>query len=145
MKDHTCIFCKIIAREEPASFVYEDDEIIGFMNNRPVHAGECLLIPKHHIDHFTDMDEKLATHIMEIAQRLAARIKEKIKPQRIGYVVAGYGVTHAHLIIIPQYHTNDITCQHFAVLKNGEIHFSDQYIPLATRNDLDDVANKIRL
>ncbi len=145
MKNNSCIFCKIIIREEPASFVYEDDEIIGFMNHKPIHVGECLIIPKKHIDHFTDIDGKLAGHIMEIAQRLATKIKEKFHPQRIGYVVSGYGVPHAHFIIVPLHHTNDITSEHFAFLENNEIHFSDKHIPLATREELDGIANEIRL
>lgn len=145
MKDDKCVFCRIIASEALASRVYEDDRILAFMNHRPVHPGECLLIPKEHIDHFTDIDDETAAHIMRTAQKLANNIRKALKPQRVGYVVAGYGVAHAHLIIIPQHHANDITCQHFAVLDNGEIRFSVQHIPLASREELDKVAAKIRL
>ncbi len=139
----SCIFCEIVAGRAPSSKVYEDSEILGFLNIKPPHPGECLLIPKQHVDHFTDID--LAARIMKIAQRLANRIRDVYKPQRVGYVVAGYGVAHAHLIVIPQWHTNDITCQHFAVLNNGEIAFTDAHIPVAPREELDQVAERLRI
>lgn len=140
-----CIFCEIVAGSAPSSRVYEDQEILGFLNIKPAHPGECLLIPKHHVDHFTDLDVEIAARIMMVAQRLANRIREVYRPQRVGYVVAGYGVAHAHLIIVPQWHTNDITCQHFAVLNDGEIQFTDAHIPLAPRDELDLVAKKLRI
>lgn len=140
-----CIFCKIVERKEPASFVYEDDRAVGFLNYRPVHPGECLVIPKKHIDHFTDIDSDLALHIFSIGMKIADRIREQLNPRRVGFVVAGYGVAHAHLIVIPQYHANDITCQHFAVLRDGEITFTDKHIPIVSRKELDEVAGKLKI
>lgn len=139
-----CIFCKIIKRELPASIFYEDNKILGFMNHKPVHPGECLFIPKEHIDHFMDIDDELAVKIMRLGQKLSRYIREVIKPERVGYVVAGYGVAHAHLIVIPQYHTNDITCQHFAILDSGKIIFTDEHIPIASRDILDDMASRLK-
>src|SRR5215470_14112050 len=110
VSDSTCVFCKIVAGIEPASKFYEDAEILGFMNYKPVHPGECLLIPKAHIDHFMDIDDELAARIIRLGQRLCRKIRAQINPDRVGYVVAGYGVPHAHLIVIPNYHANDITC-----------------------------------
>lgn len=145
VRDKNCVFCKIIAREEPASFVYEDDHIVGFLNNRPPHAGECLLIPKVHIDHFTDLDENIAMNIMAIGQRLARKIKDTFNPERVGYVVSGFGIPHAHLIIVPLHHHQDITSRHYAFLKDGEIHYSEQQIPLVDRGELDRISALIRL
>jgi len=115
------------------------------MNIKPSHPGECLLIPKEHIDHFTDIKEDLAAKIIKIGQRLANKIRKELNPQRVGYIVAGYGVPHAHLIIVPQHHTNDITCEHFAVLENGKIHFTDQHIPIVDRKDLDAMAKRLKV
>jgi histidine triad (HIT) family protein len=117
--DSTCIFCKIVEGTEPASKFYEDEDILGFMNHKPVHPGECIFIPKAHINHFMDINDELAARIMKLGQRLCRTVREKLNPDRVGYVVAGYGVPHAHLIVIPNYHANDITCEHFAVLKEG--------------------------
>lgn len=142
--NQNCIFCKIINRELPASIFYEDKEILGFMNHKPVHAPECLFIPKKHIDHFTDIDDKLSAKIIKLSQKLARQIRNHYKPQRVGYVVAGYTVPHAHLIVIPQYHENDITCQHFAVLKGKKIIFTDEHIPIAPRKKMDEFAASLK-
>lgn len=143
--NENCVFCKIIKNELPSSKIYEDDMILGFMNIRPVHSGECILIPKKHVDHFTDIEENLSAHIIKTAQKIANKIRSVIKPERVGYVVAGYSIPHAHLIIIPQYHVHDITCEHFAILKEGKIYFTDQHIPIAERKDLDKIADELRL
>lgn len=144
VSNNDCIFCKIIKRELPASIFYEDDEILGFMNHRPVHPGECLFIPKKHIDHFMDIDDDLANKMMTLAQKLSRYIRKTINPQRVGYVVAGYTVAHAHLIVIPQYHENDITCEHFAVRQGDEIIFTDEHIPIAPREELDVMAESLK-
>jgi histidine triad (HIT) family protein len=92
-----------------------------------------------------DIDDDLAARMIKLSQRLSRRIRERINPDRVGYVVAGYGVSHAHLIIIPNYHANDITCEHFAFLKEGRIVFSDEHIPVALRAELDRMAALLRI
>ena len=62
------IFCQIVARQSPASFVYEDDAVAAFMTLQPTAPGECLIIPKAHIDHFTDVPDDIAQRIMLVAQ-----------------------------------------------------------------------------
>jgi histidine triad (HIT) family protein len=143
--DPACVFCGIVAGVVGASKFYEDDELLGFMNYKPVHPGECLIIPKAHIDHFMDIDDALAARIMTLGQRLSRKIREVLNPDRVGYVVAGYGVPHAHLIVIPNHHANDITCEHFAVIKNGKIAFTDAHIPIASRQELDCMASRLSL
>lgn len=143
--DTTCVFCKIIAGEIPASKFYEDKEILGFMNHKPVHPGECIFIPKKHTNHFMDIDDELAAKMMRLGQKLCRIIRKEIKPDRVGYVVAGYGVPHAHLIVIPNYHANDITCEHFAILKGNKIIFTDEHIPVASREELDRMASLFKL
>jgi histidine triad (HIT) family protein len=145
MADTTCIFCQIVAGTAPASTFYEDEAILGFMNHKPVHPGECLLIPKRHINHFMDIDDALAARIMQLGQRLCRRIRAQLHPGRVGYVVAGYSVPHAHLLVLPSHHAHDITCALFAVHKAGDIVFTDEHIPLAPREELDRMASLLRL
>jgi histidine triad (HIT) family protein len=103
---------------------------MAFMGIRPIHPGECLVIPKEHIDHFTDIADTTAQHIMVIAQKIGRRMREVFKPQQVGMVVHGFGVPHAHLIMIAQHHEDDITSGRFAYLKEGRIIF----LPLSRRN-----------
>ena len=58
-----CKFCEIVSEHSPASVVYEDEKVMCFMTLRPTREGECVIIPKEHIDHFTDIPDELAAHI----------------------------------------------------------------------------------
>lgn len=116
---------------------------MAFMTLRPFAAGECLIIPREHIDHFTDVPDEVAMHIMRLAQHLGRRMRAVFSPQRVGMVVHGYGVPHAHLILVPQNDPYDITSAHHAYLDKGRIAFGVQHIPLADRPTLDEHARQL--
>ena len=118
-----CVFCGIVAGTEPASRIYADDEVTAFMALHPSSPGECLVIPNVHVDHFTDLEDRLAARIMVVAQRIGRRMREEFKPERVGYVVHGYGVPHAHLIVVPQHGPYDITSARFAGIEDGRVVF----------------------
>ena len=46
----SCLFCRIIAREIPASIVYEDDHLIAFNDINPQAPTHVLIVPKRHIE-----------------------------------------------------------------------------------------------
>lgn len=143
----SCVFCEIIKGNEPASVFYEDDDCIGFMGIRPIRTGECMIIPKEHIDHFTDIGDDLAAHIVMIAQRVGRKMLEVLEPapKRIGYVVHGFGVAHAHFIIVPQHEEDDIISGRHLKLEEGKILADETVNPLAPRGELDKVASLLRL
>lgn len=114
------------------------------MNIRPVNTGEFMVIPKEHIDHFLDIPDDLATHILLTAQRLARKVQEKLKPKRMGYVVHGFGVPHAHLNVPPLEHPDDIVSYKFARIENNQVVFDARQIPLVSREELDRMAKLIR-
>lgn len=78
-KGKSCIFCKIIAREEPASKVYEDNEILAFMSLRPINPGEVLIISKKHIDHFYNIPDDIATKIIFACSKIVKKDYGEIK------------------------------------------------------------------
>ncbi len=74
-----CLFCKIIKKEIPSNFVYEDDDMIAFNDIRPKAPTHILLIPKKHVEKLSDLNDaqlgaKLLLNISKIAE--AAGIKE---------------------------------------------------------------------
>ncbi|MEM7488195.1 MAG: HIT family protein [Pseudomonadota bacterium] len=103
-----CPFCEIVAGRAPASIVHRDDACMAFLTLRPVRPGELLVIPLVHVDHMTDLDDALAAHLFLTAQRLARHARNVLRPLRMGYVVHGFGVAHAHLIVVPQHAEDDI-------------------------------------
>ena len=62
---------------------------MAFMSIRPTTPGECLVIPKAHVDHFTDLDDMTAQRIMVVAQHIGRRLRSVFNPLRVGKVDFG--------------------------------------------------------
>ncbi|MEL6398253.1 MAG: HIT family protein [Cyanobacteria bacterium J06626_4] len=140
-----CPFCDIVKGVGPVSTVYEDDHTMCFIPLQPIYPGACIVIPKLHIDHFTDVPDDLAAQVMVTAQRVGRKIRQVYQPLKVGMVVHGFGVHHAHLNLVPQYDPLDITYKHLAYIENGEIQFGLKPLPTPTRDELDAMARSLRL
>ncbi|HEV7642419.1 MAG TPA: HIT family protein [Pyrinomonadaceae bacterium] len=138
-----CIFCRIVAGEAEASKVYEDDRILAFMDIQPVRPGQVLVIPKEHVDHFSDIPDDLALEIYSLTHKLARAVRSALEPERVGLVVHGYGVAHAHMVIVPQHDQNDITSGRVADIKDGKVIFTIENLPVVPREKLDAAASLI--
>ena len=142
----SCIFCDIIEGKAPGSRIYEDDIASAFLTIHATRPGESLVIPKQHIDHFTDLPDALAAHLMVIGQHIGRKMMEVLKPSRIGYVVHGFGVAHAHLIVLPIHDATDITsARHARQDENGQLVFDLQNVPAVPRQNLDVMADLLRI
>lgn len=139
-----CVFCKIISGEFDSSKVYEDRDILAFMDIQPVRPGQVLVIPKEHVDHFSDIPAELAGKIFLRAHAIAKTIKARLKPERVGMVVHGYGVPHAHMIVAPQHDADDITSARMAQITDGKVVFSIKNLAVVSRAELDAMAKLIR-
>jgi histidine triad (HIT) family protein len=104
-----------------------------------------MIIPREHIDHFTDIPDDLAAHIMIIAQRVGRKMQGQFDGKRIGMVVHGFGVPHAHLILIPQHDIRDITSGRFAKVEDGKVMFDHNQLPLLGKTVLDEHAERLRI
>lgn len=107
----TSVFSKIIARELPGHFVFEDDQAVAIMTIAPVMPGHVLVIPKEEIDHWDDVPSSLMTHLMAVSRKLAKAMKEIYQCQRVSMQIIGIEVPHTHLHLIP---INEITDADFA-------------------------------
>lgn len=98
-----CIFCRIIKGELPAAKVYEDENFLAFLSISPINPGHTLVIPKKHIDYFFGLDEQTLSEIMIVSKEVARALVKVFKPKsgRIGIMVAGLGVAHAHVHLVP--------------------------------------------
>jgi histidine triad (HIT) family protein len=136
----SCVFCGILHGGAPASFVFQDEQVVAFMDIRPARAGQLVVIPRVHVDHFYDLPDELAAHIMVIGNRIARALREVYQPPRIGLFVHGFGVAHAHLNIMPLHHAWDLTSVHYGYVADGEIRFAWDRVALADRTELDSAA-----
>ena len=139
-----CIFCEIVAGRAPASIVHDDEHVLAFLTIRQTRPGELLVIPKVHIDHFCDLDDALSAHLCVVAQRLSRTMRARLQPLRVGWIVHGFGVAHAHLIIVPQHHADDIASGRHAVVENDSVRFTEEIVPPTPRPELDRLAALLR-
>jgi histidine triad (HIT) family protein len=95
------IFTKIINGEVPANKIYEDELTLAFLNIYPDQPGHTLVIPKKQIDHLWDLPDGDYIAVMETSKKVANRIREVLKPERVGVKVVGEEVPHAHVHLIP--------------------------------------------
>jgi histidine triad (HIT) family protein len=95
------IFTRIINREIPAFIVYEDESVIAFLDVTPVAPGHTLVVPKQQVENLWDLDDETYQHVMAVAKRFANHMTEKLGPQKVGEMVEGFGVPHAHVHLIP--------------------------------------------
>jgi histidine triad (HIT) family protein len=81
-----CIFCQIISKEEPASRVYEDENVIAFMSNRPVNVGHTLVAPKNHYITIYEIPEEEAPYLFRIVKRITTAVKGAVDAEGIRIV-----------------------------------------------------------
>ena len=124
------IFSKIIRREIPGVFVYEDDVCVVLMDKFPALLGQTLVIPKEEVDYVFDLDEKTYAHIFSVAKKIATATDKSLKPARTCLVVEGFEVPHVHIKIYPVHDTSQGLGQY---LKGGEAADDEELIKLAER------------
>lgn len=97
------VFTKIIKGEIPSHKIYEDEFTYAFMDIRPLNPGHVLIITKKQVDHLWDLDDELYRHLMAATKKIALRIREVLRPPRVGMNVEGFGVPHIHVHVYPLY------------------------------------------
>lgn len=95
------IFTRIVAGEIPCHRLAEDDRFLSFLDIRPVAPGHALVIPKKEIDYLFDLDDELLRDILPFARRVARALKAVVPCERVGVMVAGLEVPHAHVHLVP--------------------------------------------
>jgi len=102
-----CIFCKIVKGEVPCYKVYEDDNVLAFLDINPAKEGHALVIPKKHFRDTFDIDKNLLREIISVAKKISIKMKGSLGAEGINFwhstgSVAGQDVFHFHLHIIPR-------------------------------------------
>lgn len=96
------IFTKIINGEIPCHKIYEDDQVIAFLDIQPIQPGHVLVVPKKPIDHLWDLPQVDYDAVMFVSRRVAQRMREVFNNKaRVAMIVEGFEVPHAHVKIFP--------------------------------------------
>lgn len=108
----TSIFTKIIKGDIPSHKLIENDLFYSFLDINPIAPGHSLVIPKIEIDEFFDLDNHLLSEILVFAKPLSSALKKTIPCNRVGLIVAGLEVPHAHLHLVPIQSTSQLSFEH---------------------------------
>lgn len=95
------IFTKIIDGHIPGAFVYRDERCVVFMSINPLAPGHALVVPVDEVEHWVDLDDDLAAHLFAVAHRIGKAQHAAFDCDKVGVIIAGYEVPHAHIHVIP--------------------------------------------
>ena len=94
------VFSSIIHGDLPGRFVYRDDRCVAFLTIELLTPGHTLVVPVDEVDHWLDLAEDLAAHLMVVAQRVGRALDELFGPKKVALLIAGLEVPHTHLHIV---------------------------------------------
>ncbi len=113
-----CVFCKILKGEIEASFVYEDEEVVAFLDIEPVNEGHVLVIPRVHVPHLNDLNDETLGHMAKVAGKITKAIrKSDVRSEGMNLFLsddeaAGQDVWHAHLHVFPRFKDDGFGLKH---------------------------------
>jgi len=102
------IFSKIVNGEIPAYKVAEDENYLAFLDIFPVSKGHTLVIPKKEVDYIFDLEDKVYSGLQLFAKKVAFGLKKAIPCEKVGVLVLGLEVPHAHIHLIPMQNEADL-------------------------------------
>lgn len=94
-------FTRIVRGEIPARVVWSDEHVVAFLSNAPLSPGHTLVVPREEVDYWVDLEPGLLHHVMSVAQEVAKAIHAAFRPVKVGMVIAGIEVRHAHVHLAP--------------------------------------------
>jgi histidine triad (HIT) family protein len=106
--DPSCVFCKIVAKQIPATVVYEDAETLAFMDIGQVNPGHVLVAAKTHAENIYALQDDEAGAVFRAAARLARAIRSAFSPEGLSVYqangkAAGQTVLHVHVHLVPRH------------------------------------------
>lgn len=123
------IFTSIVNGEIPCYKIAEDDNFFAFLDINPLKKGHTLVIPKKEVDYIFDLEEDTLAGMMVFSQKIALAIEKVVPCNRIGVVVLGLEVPHAHIHLIP-------------IDSEADVRFSNPRVRL-TEDEFKDIAARI--
>ena len=103
-----CLFCKIIKSEIPSHKVYEDDNVLAFLDIQPCAKGHTVVIPKNHAGSLLDLPDEKIGPLFVAVKKVAHNLKNKLNADGLNVginikKVAGQVIDHLHIHIFPRY------------------------------------------
>jgi histidine triad (HIT) family protein len=103
-----CVFCRIGRNEEHASYIYEDEGVIAFLDARPVSEGHALVVPRRHYENIYAVPDEEVANLFKVVKKVALAISKSEKAEGMSIIqnngsIANQVVFHFHVHVIPRY------------------------------------------
>ncbi len=102
-----CIFCKIANNEIPSYKIYEDENVLAFLDITQGTKGHTLIIPKKHVRNIYELDEETITNVFKVVPMIATALKKAFSPIGLNIINNNdkplQSVFHFHIHLIPRY------------------------------------------
>jgi len=133
--DESCVFCKIVQKQAPASIIYEDKATMAFLDIRPLNLGHTLVIPKAHYVDIFDIPKTVLSQVYIVSKTLSFAVKAATSADGISIIqqngkAAGQDIFHLHVHVVPRFEGQKLP------------RFSD--LVQVERAKLDEMASKIK-
>ncbi len=102
------IFTKIMRGEIPSYKIFENENFYALLDINPMAKGHTLVIPKKEIDYLFDIDDAMLSEMIVLSKKIAKAIEKAISCTRVGMMVIGLEVPHAHIHLIPMQNEGDM-------------------------------------
>ena len=124
------IFTKIIEGEIPCYKIAEDERFFAFLDINPMSKGHTLVVPKQETDYIFDLDDTTLSEMIIFAKKIAKAVENAVPCKRVGLMVIGLEVLHAHIYLIP-------------IEKEGDMNLANPRVKL-TSQEFEEIAMNIR-
>ncbi len=124
-------FTKIINREIPSYKVAEDENYYAFLDINPLAKGHTLIVPKKEVDYIFDLDNETYNGLFVFVKNVSKAIENSVDCLRLGMVIYGLDVPHAHVHLIPLKGTGN------------EIDFSKPKVDLS-KEEFQEIADRVK-
>lgn len=114
------IFTRIIDGELPGRFVWRDDHCAAFLSINPLQPGHTLVVPILEVDHWIDLPPAVNERLMHVSHLIGRAQQEAFAPERIGLIIAGFEVPHAHVHVLPIQGMGDLDFRNAAATVDGD-------------------------
>ncbi|MBM3316085.1 HIT family protein [candidate division WOR-3 bacterium] len=139
-----CPFCQIVAGKASARVVYEDEHTLAFLDAHPISRGHSLVIPKKHVEWFTDMEPQdgIAGPFLKACYVVARKVRRAYDCEYVTLLIRGTRVPHLHMLVIPTVEGEEnlldrtLALHHFAQL-HMKPQFTDEELDLIRERILD--------
>lgn len=107
-----CPFCQIVSGQAPAAFLYQDDQVMAFLDIAQSTRGHTLVIPRTHYADIFSLPKDLGTHLFAVAMELAPWFQKRLGADGLNLIqsngrAANQTVFHFHLHLVPRYAPTD--------------------------------------